>query len=466
MAADLTLNLESGTRVVVPNRLDAMTTYVILEQERWFEKEWGFIPHLLQPGMIALDIGANLGTYTTAMAKAVGPGGQVFAYEPTSETRARLERTIGLNEFGQVTVVASALSDTEREGRIVFGGSSELNHLGEADEGEGEAVHLTSLDLEKQRLGWDRIDFIKMDAEGEELKIIAGGSSVFEAGAPIVMFEIKAAATYEPAIARTLSGLGYGLYRLLPDEQHLVPFDENEVDGFELNAFAIRPEVAGRLEARGLLAGYSEACPAKGNWATWSAGQPFAKMLAGLPPARDATFQEGLDCYAAWRDQSLSTGTRYAALRRAGALFEKALQGGPTLARLMAAARASYDAGLRSSANAIAVEAAKLIDAGAILDEQFPPLLARYEPLIGEIEDWLRMSLLETLEQSTKYSGFFGKVRPQVNLMAGSRYLTVEIERRRALSAVFRGDSLELRMDLRRPMPGHLNAETWTRLIG
>jgi FkbM family methyltransferase len=286
LAADLTLNLENGTKVVVPNRLDAMTTYVILEQERWFEKEWGFIPHLLQPGMIALDIGANLGTYTTAIAKAVGPGGQVFAYEPTSETRARLERTVAINDQSQVTVVASALSDTEREGRIVFGGSSELNHLGEASEGDGEAVHLTSLDLEKQRLGWDRIDFIKMDAEGEELKIIAGGSSVFEAGAPIVMFEIKAAATYEPAIARTLSGLGYGLYRLLPDERHLVPFDENEVDGFELNVFAVKPEEAPALVERDLLAEPSEVSPPSGNWAAWSGEQPFARMLAGLPPAR------------------------------------------------------------------------------------------------------------------------------------------------------------------------------------
>jgi FkbM family methyltransferase len=466
LAADLTLNLENGTKVVVPNRLDAMTTYVILEQERWFEKEWGFIPHLLRPGMIALDIGANLGTYTTAIAKAVGPGGQVFAYEPTSETRARLERTVAINDQRQVTVVASALSDTEREGRIVFGESSELNHLGEAGEGKGEAVHLTSLDLEKLRLGWDRIDFIKMDAEGEELKIIAGGSSVFEAGAPIVMFEIKAAATYEPAIARTLSGLGYGLYRLLPDERHLVPFDENEVDGFELNVFAVKPEAAPALVERDLLAEPSEVSPPSGNWAAWSGEQPFARMLAGLPPARDATFQAGLDCYAAWRDESRAIGPRYAALRRAIDLFDEALKGGPTLPRLIAAARSQYDAGLRSSANALAVEAAKLIDAGALLAEQFPPLTARYEPLIGEIEDWLTMSLLETLEQSTKYSGFFGKVRPQVNLMAGSRYLTVEIERRRALSAVFRGESLELRMNLSRPMPGHLNAETWTRLIG
>jgi FkbM family methyltransferase len=156
LAQDLCLNLQNGTKLMVPNRLDAITTYVILEQERWFEKEWGFIEHLLQPGMTVLDIGANLGIFSMGFAKAVGPAGRVYAYEPTSETRARLEQSKRVNGADNLVVIGSALSDTEREGRIVFGTSSELNRLGESDDGKGEAVHLTSLDLEKSRLGWVR----------------------------------------------------------------------------------------------------------------------------------------------------------------------------------------------------------------------------------------------------------------------------------------------------------------------
>ena len=128
---------------MVPNRLDAITTYVILEQERWFEKEWGFVDRLLKPGMTVLDIGANLGIYSMGMAKAVGPAGKVYAYEPTSETRARLEQSKAVNAADNLIIIPSALSDTEREGRIVFGTSSELNKLADGDEGQGEAVHLT-----------------------------------------------------------------------------------------------------------------------------------------------------------------------------------------------------------------------------------------------------------------------------------------------------------------------------------
>jgi FkbM family methyltransferase len=155
---DLLIRLSNGTRIYTPPTLSAITTYVLLEQETWFEKEFSFLPHILKPGMTAIDIGANLGVYAAAMASLVGPAGKVFAYEPTSETRGRLERTRIVNGADNLTIVGKALSDGERTGTIVFGGSSELNHLG--DDGPGEKVEVSSLDLEGERLGWGRPDFI------------------------------------------------------------------------------------------------------------------------------------------------------------------------------------------------------------------------------------------------------------------------------------------------------------------
>ena len=61
---DMLLRMADGTRIVVPPSLDAITTYVILEQEKWFEKEATFVASWLQPGMTVIDIGANLGVYS------------------------------------------------------------------------------------------------------------------------------------------------------------------------------------------------------------------------------------------------------------------------------------------------------------------------------------------------------------------------------------------------------------------
>jgi hypothetical protein len=93
----LELKLSDGVTLPVPESLQSFTTYVLLEQERWFEKEMDFLRCWLRPGMTVIDIGANLGVYSVPMARLVGQTGHVFAYEPGSETRALLERSRGLN---------------------------------------------------------------------------------------------------------------------------------------------------------------------------------------------------------------------------------------------------------------------------------------------------------------------------------------------------------------------------------
>lgn len=101
----LQLELRHGVTVAVPPALSSITTYVLLEQEAWFEKEIDFLLRYLEPGMTAIDIGANLGVYSLPMARLVGPSGCVFAYEPGGEARALLEQSRHANGFGNLDVL-------------------------------------------------------------------------------------------------------------------------------------------------------------------------------------------------------------------------------------------------------------------------------------------------------------------------------------------------------------------------
>src|SRR5262249_56196926 len=83
-----------------------------------------------------------------------------------------------------------SLRRRERRGRMVLGGSSELNALG--DSGAGETVRVTNLDSEDAARGWPSPDFIKIDAEGEEERILAGGRNFFARHSPLIMFGITA----------------------------------------------------------------------------------------------------------------------------------------------------------------------------------------------------------------------------------------------------------------------------------
>src|SRR5215475_10638623 len=106
---------DDDVKLAAPPDLSSMTTYVLLEQEAWFEKEPAFLRRWLKSGMTAIDIGANLGVYALPMARLVGPRGRVVAYEPGSEARRLLEQSRDLNGASNLDVVGLALSDCERE---------------------------------------------------------------------------------------------------------------------------------------------------------------------------------------------------------------------------------------------------------------------------------------------------------------------------------------------------------------
>ncbi len=248
----LNLKLCDDVMLAVPESLQSITTYVLLEQERWFEKELEFLRYWLRPGMTVIDIGANLGVYSLPMARLIGEMGRVFAYEPGSETRMLLERSRDLNEVTNLGILPFALSDREREGRLVFGGSSELNALG--DSGAGETVRITSLDSEDAARGWPSPDFIKIDAEGEEERVLAGGRNFFFRHSPLIMFEIKAGAKVNEKLRALLPTIGYRLFRQLEGAPVLVPDDgQQPLDGYELNLFAAKPDRVRALSHQGLL---------------------------------------------------------------------------------------------------------------------------------------------------------------------------------------------------------------------
>src|SRR5262245_35991054 len=125
----LRLRLHDGLTFAVPPTLSAITTYVLLEQEAWFEKEINFLRCFLKPGMAAVDIGANLGVYSLPLAHLVSPGGRVFSYEPGSEARTLLEHSRDINGLWNLEIIAAALSDRAGKGHLAFSQSSELHAL-------------------------------------------------------------------------------------------------------------------------------------------------------------------------------------------------------------------------------------------------------------------------------------------------------------------------------------------------
>jgi len=344
--------------LAVPASLQSITTYVLLEQECWFEKEMDFLRSSLRPGMTVIDVGANLGVYSLPMARLVGQTGHVYAYEPGSEARALLERSRELNAAINLDISPFALSDCERDGRLVFGGSSELNALGDSD--AGEKVRITSLDNEDEARGWPSPDFIKIDAEGEEQHILAGGRNFFARYSPLIMFEIKAGDKVNEQLRALLPAIGYRLFRQLGGAPILVPDDAQSLDAYELNLFAAKPDRVSTLSQQGLLV---DAVPAwvpsehdcKSADSFWRSQKfaPLIDMTGGTSASAGSDYRNSLAAYATWRAADRPIATRCAALAFALHGLRSSCARAPTAGRLSTFARVAWEWGARGESVAV-----------------------------------------------------------------------------------------------------------------
>ena len=91
--------------------------------------------------------------------------------------------------------------------------------------------------------GWQSPDFIKIDAEGEEERILSGAQEFFSRHSPLVMFEIKAGATINEKLLTAFPAMGYRLFKLIAGAPILVPIEPRvPLDRYELNLFAAKPD--------------------------------------------------------------------------------------------------------------------------------------------------------------------------------------------------------------------------------
>jgi len=152
------------------------------------------IKRLVKPGYVVMDVGANIGAHTLIMAQAVGTTGKVIAVEPNPKVYERLVSNLHLNRFYQVQPLQCGLSDTS--GQLML--HVPPNHL--ANQGISSLyphaelsiqipVQTEVLDEVVFSSGCQRLDFIKIDTEGHDLKVILGAEKTVQTYQPYILFE-------------------------------------------------------------------------------------------------------------------------------------------------------------------------------------------------------------------------------------------------------------------------------------
>lgn len=181
-------------------------------------------------GATVLDIGANKGIYCFWLTRAVGPSGQVIAFEPQPEMRDGIEHLKRRFNWSNLDVINVALSDTTGTmnlSRQKVGDGSATLEVARRHDGDA------TLDVQVKRLDeiadgrFSKLKFIKCDVEGHEIKAFSGGAQTIQKYRPLVQFESTVTDERTPAIFRFYREMGYSGVLLLGDKYfHYSDFDK------------------------------------------------------------------------------------------------------------------------------------------------------------------------------------------------------------------------------------------------
>lgn len=198
-----------------------------------------------------LDIGANVG-YFTLMAKAINPDIAVYSFEPNPNNIKKIEENIKLNNFQNIELSSSCVSDAA--GTVSFS----VPPINESGWGRitndhlplDNFTHITTNAITLDQLMSENYfknntpDLVKIDVEGNEYKILKGAKEFLTKNSAILCIELnepclKDCGSSSQEIIQYLKNFGYKCYAIQNDDK-IIEAHENEPHYKYLNYFFIK----------------------------------------------------------------------------------------------------------------------------------------------------------------------------------------------------------------------------------
>jgi FkbM family methyltransferase len=186
--------------------------------------EIAFFREHYRGGMTFIDVGANVGLYTGIALSKKGDG-RILAIEPHRESRAYLQKTIRSNSAGSggsVAVCELAASDRPGALKLYKNSQNKGDNRIYPDPllDEEESVPTDTLDNICRDRGIASVDFLKIDVQGAEAKVIGGAVGLLANSADWILmtefwpYGLARSGSDALEYLRSLERLGFALYEL------------------------------------------------------------------------------------------------------------------------------------------------------------------------------------------------------------------------------------------------------------
>lgn len=165
------------------------------------EPEFYWIKQYLSKDAIFMDIGANVGAYLYILENYLNPK-NIIAFEPNTELNIRLKRL-----FPKMAIFSCALSDDNQiaefkipiiKGEKISSRGTLQTQLTEVDEESSIIQKVQMYRLDDFNINVPKIDFIKIDVEGNEMKTLYGAKKTIQKHHPTLMVEMEQRHHQEP----------------------------------------------------------------------------------------------------------------------------------------------------------------------------------------------------------------------------------------------------------------------------
>lgn len=203
---------------------DLFVSSLLLRDLAYEEFETALFKRAIHPGSVVVDVGAQIGYYSVLAASICGDSGQVLSFEPDSHNFGLLAANLHINGFKTATATNKAVTDKAESRQFFIDNynlgkhSLALSNVTSIDrDAKSSFTETVALDVFLAERQQDRVDVLKVDAEGAEGLVIRGCQRTLERNSAVLFIELwpfgqRNLGTDPREMLLSLKSLGYDAY--------------------------------------------------------------------------------------------------------------------------------------------------------------------------------------------------------------------------------------------------------------
>jgi FkbM family methyltransferase len=236
-------------------RGDMISEFINLYGE-WCEAEIELFSKVVPRDGIVIEIGSHIGSHSIPISRICNEG-MLYCFEPQRIIQQIHCGNVALNNRKNITSYPYGISDIDEFVRlpecdysipwnygaysIIDGYSKESTFKGEV---RTEEIQLVTLENFVTRKSLSRLNLLKIDAEGAELKILDSSENLIKRLMPFIFIENNSKKTFNLMVEK-LNRLGYKCYWFCSSRFRTSNFYGStwKIDGFDVNMFCQPSEI-------------------------------------------------------------------------------------------------------------------------------------------------------------------------------------------------------------------------------